>query len=176
MLHVLDSIPTTLRHLIALLGFLLPTLSLSANTFSQARPEEVIAQSSQLLQETMAQPLSKVPQAMIENASGVAIIPNVVKGSFIVGARHGKGVLFVREPNGTWHAPVFISLTGGNIGWQVGVQSSDIILVFKTPRSIQGILNGKLTLGADVAAAAGPVGREGGIGLLNVSDRGLFFV
>jgi lipid-binding SYLF domain-containing protein len=164
MLHVLDSIPTTLRHLIALLGFLLPTLSLSANTFGQTRPEEVIAQSSQLLQETMAQPLSKVPQAMIENASGVAIIPNVVKGSFIVGARHGKGVLFVREPNGTWHAPVFISLTGGNIGWQVGVQSSDIILVFKTPRSIQGILNGKLTLGADVAAAAGPVGREGGIG------------
>ncbi len=164
MLQAIDSMPTTFKHLIAILGLFFATLNLSEKTLGQARPEEVIAQSSQLLQETMAQPLSKVPQAMIENASGVAIIPNVVKGSFIVGARHGKGVLFVREPNGTWHAPVFISLTGGNIGWQVGVQSSDIILVFKTPRSIQGILNGKLTLGADVAAAAGPVGREGGIG------------
>ena len=130
----------------------------------QSKPDAVIAQASQLLTETMNQPLAKVPRAMIENAHGVAIIPNVVKGSFIVGARHGKGVLFVREPNGTWHAPVFITLTGGNIGWQVGVQSSDIILVFKTDRSIQGVLNGKLTLGADVAAAAGPVGRSGGIG------------
>jgi lipid-binding SYLF domain-containing protein len=132
--------------------------------YAQHRPEEVIAQSSQLLTETMSQPLGKVPRSMIENAHGVAIIPNVVKGSFIVGARHGKGVLFVREPNGTWHAPVFISLTGGNIGWQVGVQSSDIILVFKTDKSIQGVLNGKLTLGADVSAAAGPVGRSGGVG------------
>lgn len=128
------------------------------------RPEETIAAASLLLSETMAKPMARVPQSLIENAHGVAIIPNVVKGSFIVGARHGKGVLLVKEPNGTWHAPVFVSLTGGNIGWQVGVQSSDIILVFKTQRSIQNILNGKLTLGADVAAAAGPVGREGAVG------------
>ena len=80
-----------------------------AMLYGQSRPDEVISQSSQLLTETMSQPLSKVPRAMIENAHGVAIIPNVVKGSFIVGARHGKGVLFVREPNGTWHAPVFIT-------------------------------------------------------------------
>ncbi|MFN7626397.1 MAG: lipid-binding SYLF domain-containing protein [Pirellula sp.] len=130
---------------------------------AQMRPDEVIAQSAQLLDETMAQAIARVPQSLVENASGVAIIPNGVKGSLIVGARHGKGVLLVKEPNGTWHAPVFVSLTGGNIGWQVGVQSSDIILVFKTPRSIQGILNGKLTLGADAAAAAGPVGREGAV-------------
>jgi lipid-binding SYLF domain-containing protein len=146
----------------ALIGLL--SIQLTGFCHGQSRPDEIVAQSSQLLTETMSQPLAKVPRAMIENAHGVAIIPNVVKGSFIVGARHGKGVLFVREPNGTWHAPVFITLTGGNIGWQVGVQSSDIILVFKTDRSIQGVLNGKLTLGADVAAAAGPVGRSGGVG------------
>ncbi|MFM7927714.1 MAG: lipid-binding SYLF domain-containing protein, partial [Pirellula sp.] len=158
---------TTIRWLQSI-AYMLVTATLAplfpATLMGQMRPDEVIAQSSQLLTETMSQPLAKVPRAMIENAHGVAIIPNVVKGSFIVGARHGKGVLFVREPNGTWHAPVFITLTGGNIGWQVGVQSSDIILVFKTDRSIQGVLNGKLTLGADVAAAAGPVGRSGGVG------------
>jgi hypothetical protein len=90
----------------------------------------------------------------------VAIIPNVIKGSFVVGARHGRGLLMIREADGIWRAPVFVTLTGGNFGWQIGVQSSDIILVFKTPKSVQGILSGKLTLGADAAAAAGPVGRQ----------------
>lgn len=95
---------------------------------------------------------------MLANCHGVAIVPNVVKGGFIVGVRHGKGLLFVRDPNGLWHAPVFITLTGGNVGWQAGLQSSDIVLVFKTARSVNGILSGKLTLGGDASAAAGPLG------------------
>lgn len=136
---------------------------LSTHASAQSWQETAVAQSRQLLDETMAKSIAKIPQAMVSDASGVALIPNVVKGGFIVGARFGRGVLMVREPNGTWHAPVFITLTGGNVGWQAGVQSSDIILVFKTPRSIQGVLNGKVTLGADVAAAAGPVGRQGGV-------------
>jgi lipid-binding SYLF domain-containing protein len=107
--------------------------------------------------------MSRIPQSMLADAYGVAIVPNVLKGGFVVGARFGRGLLFVREPDGIWHAPVFITLTGGNIGWQVGVQSSDIILVFKTSKSVQGILSGKLTLGADAAAAAGPIGRQGAI-------------
>jgi lipid-binding SYLF domain-containing protein len=129
----------------------------------QSWQEQAVAQSKQLLDETMARALSRIPQAMLTDAHGVALIPNVVKGGFIVGARFGRGVLMIREPNGSWHAPVFITLTGGNVGWQAGVQSSDIILVFKSPRSIQGVLNGKVTLGADMAAAAGPVGRQGGV-------------
>lgn len=126
--------------------------------------EETVRAATVVLSDTMAMPLNRIPQAMLANAHGVAIIPNVIKGGFIVGARHGRGLLFVRDPGGAWHAPVFVSLTGGNIGWQIGVQSSDIILVFRTERSIQGVLSGKLTLGADAAAAAGPVGRQGSIG------------
>ncbi|WP_231615442.1 lipid-binding SYLF domain-containing protein [Novipirellula artificiosorum] len=125
----------------------------------QVAEEQVIQAATVVLTETMATPGNQIPQAMLENASGVAIIPNVIKGSFIIGARHGRGLLFVRENDGIWHAPVFVTLTGGNVGWQVGVQSSDIILVFKTPRSIQGLLAGKLTIGGDASAAAGPVGR-----------------
>ncbi|WP_153555942.1 lipid-binding SYLF domain-containing protein [Roseimaritima sediminicola] len=138
-------------------------LAPSSTASAQHQEQRTIQLASVVLNEAMATPGNRIPQSMLADAHGVAIIPNVVKGSFIVGARHGRGVLFVREPSGIWHAPVFISVTGGNIGWQVGVQSSDIVLVFKTARSIQGILDGKLTLGADVAAAAGPVGRQGGI-------------
>jgi lipid-binding SYLF domain-containing protein len=152
-----------LRSIIIALGSLLACAGWTNPSHADQRPDEVIANATLLLNETMSKPMARVPQSLMENSHGVAIIPNVVKGSFIVGARYGKGVLFVKDPNGTWHAPVFVSLTGGNIGWQVGVQSSDIILVFKSERSIQNILNGKLTLGADVAAAAGPVGREGAV-------------
>jgi hypothetical protein len=66
----------------------------------------------------------------------------------------------VREENGSWRAPTFLTLTGGSIGWQIGAQSSDIVLVFKTQKSVEGLLSGKFTLGADAAVAAGPVGRR----------------
>lgn len=127
---------------------------------AQYLEEETVQAASIVFNETMATPGYQIPQAMLADAHGVAIIPNVIKGSFVVGARHGRGLLFIREANGIWHAPVFITLTGGNIGWQVGLKSSDIILVFKTPNSVQNILSGKLTLGADVAVAAGPIGRQ----------------
>lgn len=131
---------------------------------AQYLEEGTVQAAAAVFNETMATPMNRIPQAMLADAHGVAIIPNVIKGSFVVGARRGRGLLFVREPDGVWHAPVFITLVGGNIGWQVGVQSSDIILVFKTPKSVQGILSGKLTIGADAAAAAGPLGRQGSIG------------
>ncbi|WP_246146785.1 lipid-binding SYLF domain-containing protein [Rubripirellula lacrimiformis] len=138
-------------------------ISTSATVSGQTPQDQTVLASAAVLNEVLVGPLSKIPHAMLNDAYGVAIIPNVIKGGFIVGARHGRGLLFVRQDGGVWHAPVFITLTGGNIGWQVGVQSSDIVLVFKTERSIQNILTGKLTLGADAAAAAGPVGRQGSV-------------
>lgn len=140
----------------------LTALSLGSARIASAQSSEelTVHAAGVVLNETMATAGHQIPQTMLADAYGVAIIPNVIKGSFVVGARHGRGVLVLREASGVWHAPVFITLTGGNIGWQVGLQSSDIVLVFKTPRSVQGILSGKLTLGADAALAAGPVGRQ----------------
>lgn len=129
----------------------------------QTTEDQTVQAAAMVLSETVAKPLGNVPAWMLSDCHGVAIIPNVIKGGFIVGARRGHGVLLIRDPDGTWHAPVFVTLTGGNIGWQAGVQASDIILVFKTSRSIQGILAGKLTLGGDASAAAGPVGRVAGV-------------
>jgi len=132
----------------------------SSPALAQVNEDAVVQNAIVVLDQAMSMPGKAIPQAMLKDAQGVAIIPNVIKGGLIVGARHGNGVLVTRDANGQWQAPVFISLTGGNIGWQIGVQASDLVLVFKTQQSIQGILNGKFTIGADASAAAGPVGRQ----------------
>jgi len=144
----------------ALLLPLLLGLLFAPTAFGQGKEEEAVRASIEVLQEIMTVPAEKIPQRMLAGAEGVAIIPKVIKGGFIIGARHGNGTLLIRDENRGWHAPVFVSLTGGSIGWQVGVQSTDVILVFKTKKSVQGILSGKFTLGVDAAAAAGPVGRQ----------------
>lgn len=151
-----------LRNRLCLLAFaaILSVFQPTQTTQAQQMEAATVQAATAVLNESMATPGHRIPQAMLADAYGVAIIPNVIKGSFVIGARHGRGLLFIREADGIWHAPVFVSLTGGNIGWQIGVQSSDIILVFKTQKSVQGILSGKLTIGADAAAAAGPVGRQ----------------
>ncbi|MEJ2698835.1 MAG: lipid-binding SYLF domain-containing protein [Desulfuromonadales bacterium] len=113
-----------------------------------------------VMQQIMSVPENAIPPELLKNAYGIAIIPGVIKAGFIVGGRYGTGVLAVREKSGNWSPPTFISLYGGSIGWQIGASSTDIILVFKTPRSVEGIMHGKYTLGADVAVAAGPVGRS----------------
>ncbi|HBJ37418.1 MAG TPA: Ysc84 actin-binding domain protein [Planctomycetaceae bacterium] len=155
-----------IHSVIALLSFaFVSILSTVANAqgfpaVDQSRQEAVVRSSITVLNEIMAIPLSGIPTSMLADAQGVAIIPNVIRGGFVVGARHGRGVLLVREQSGLWHAPVFITLTGGNIGWQAGVQSTDVVLVFRSRRSVDGIMAGKFTIGADAAAAAGPVGRQ----------------
>jgi lipid-binding SYLF domain-containing protein len=113
-----------------------------------------------VLEEIMAIPEEGIPPALLNNAKGIAIIPGVVKAGFILGGRHGSGILVVRDSQNGWSNPSFVTLTGGSIGWQVGVQSADIILVFKSKRSIDNIMKGKFTLGADASVAAGPVGRQ----------------
>lgn len=126
----------------------------------ESRENEIVNQSISVLGEIMSVPATAIPTNMLHDAYAVAIIPNVLKGSFVIGARHGRGTLVVRDANLGWHAPIFINLTGGNIGWQVGVQRTDVVLVFKTEQSVQGLLSGKFTLGADAGIAAGPVGRQ----------------
>lgn len=131
-----------------------------AALLAQSKPESIVQNSSSVLREIMEVPMQGIPKSMLADAEGIAVIPNVIKGGFVIGARFGSGVLLVRAEDGSWHAPVFINLTGGNIGWQAGVQATDVVLVFKTKKSVEGILQGKFTIGADAAAAAGPVGRQ----------------
>jgi lipid-binding SYLF domain-containing protein len=120
----------------------------------------VVDGATQVLNEIMATPARQIPVALLADAKAIAIIPNLVKGGFVIGVRHGRGVVVVRDENGAWKAPVFATLTGGSFGYQVGLQATDVILVFKTRNSVKGLMRGKFTLGLDAAVAAGPVGRE----------------
>jgi lipid-binding SYLF domain-containing protein len=114
-----------------------------------------IDESIAVLEQLVSIPEKGIPPALLSNAGGIAIIPGVIKAGFILGGRYGTGVLLLHEKGGGWSNPVFISLTGGSVGWQIGVESIDIILVFKSKRSIESILKGKFTLGADASVAAG---------------------
>jgi lipid-binding SYLF domain-containing protein len=121
---------------------------------------EKVLLASAILDEIMKIPETGIPPSLLANAAGIAIIPNVLKVGIVVGGRFGSGILMLRNSQGQWSNPSFISLAGGSFGWQIGAQSTDVILVFKSKRSIEGIMNGKFTLGADAAVAAGPVGRS----------------
>jgi len=126
------------------------------------RDGDIIATAGEILDSFGNLQLRGIPPALLKDAQGVAIIPHVIKAGFVIGGRHGRGVILVRGADGVWGKPLFLTLSGGSIGWQVGVQSTDLVLVFKTRSSLDRILEGKgkLTLGADAAVAAGPLGRQ----------------
>lgn len=122
--------------------------------------EERVSAATDVIDQLLRIPEQSVPDVLLSRAYAVAVVPNVVKIGFGLGARRGKGVLVVRQDNGSWSNPAFVTLTGGSFGWQIGAQSTDIILVFKTREGVDNISKGKLTLGADASIAAGPVGRH----------------
>ena len=150
--------------LAGLLSLLLaPALSpthLKATHLQAAEPSHTIESAQTTLGEIMAIPASQIPAKLLQEAEAVAIIPNVVKIGFVAGVRRGQGVVVIKDQDGDWGLPTFVTLTGGSIGWQAGAQSTDVILVFTTRRSIEGLMKGKFTLGADAAVSAGPVGRQ----------------
>jgi SH3 domain-containing YSC84-like protein 1 len=129
-------------------------------SWAQSVQDQTVQTATSVLDEIMQVPTSSIPQALLADAHGLAIIPGVIKGGFVVGVRFGRGVVMVRDEQGAWRPPAFVSLTGGSVGWQAGLQATDVILVFRTAKSVKGLMNGKFTIGADAAAAAGPVGRQ----------------
>jgi lipid-binding SYLF domain-containing protein len=143
------------RLLLASLVLLLPAMAAHAED-----PPLVRAQNSvRVLKEIMEAPDKSIPQDLLKDAKAIAVIPDLLKVGFVFGGRRGEGLISVKAPDGTWSNPSFITMTGGSVGFQAGVSSTDVILVFRTQRGVDSIVNGKFTLGADAAAAAGPVGR-----------------
>jgi len=149
------------RYAILPAGVLACLLFLPATLLSaQAAEVGQIEDAKLAFEDITAIPEKTIPEFLLRDAVGIAIIPSVVKVGFIFGGEYGKGVLLLQDENGGWSNPIFITLSGGSIGWQIGAQSADFVLVFKTKRSVDGILRGNFTLGVDVAAAAGPLGRR----------------
>ena len=135
-------------------------LLLAIPAMAATREERRVADAADVLDQLVRIPERNIPPALLSRAYAVAVIPNVVKVGFGIGVRRGRGIIVVRQDDNSWSNPAFITMTGGSIGWQVGAQSTDVILVFRTRKGVENIANGKLTLGADASVAAGPVGRH----------------
>jgi SH3 domain-containing YSC84-like protein 1 len=121
--------------------------------------DQVVLNATGVLAQTMTMQ-SGIPQNLLAGAQGIVIVPNMIRGAFIFGAQYGRGVLLVRNPQGGWQAPRMVTMAGGSFGYQIGVQATDLVLVFRTPQSVANLLAGTLKLGVDASAAAGPIGRQ----------------
>jgi lipid-binding SYLF domain-containing protein len=132
------------------------------------------AESAQVLTEIMKIPENSIPEELMARAHGIAVIPHVVKGAFGLGGQWGKGLMSQRREDGNWSTPAFVEIGGGSFGLQIGVQASDVVLVFTDETGIKGLLKSKLKLGADASATAGPVGRKAEVGTDAALRSGVF--
>ncbi|MGH9758296.1 MAG: lipid-binding SYLF domain-containing protein [Candidatus Acidiferrales bacterium] len=144
--------------------FGLPTLlnSKTAWADSKSKDESRLENAGQALQEIMNIP-DNIPQSIIDKADCVIVIPSVLKAAFIVGGSYGRGAMTCRSGKdfrGPWSAPTMMALEGGSFGFQIGGQATDFVLLVMNQRGASAILSSKVKLGADAAAAAGPVGRN----------------
>jgi lipid-binding SYLF domain-containing protein len=135
------------------------TATLSSFAQDKAKIEERLTSAQVVMNEIMATPDKGIPRSILSGATCVTVIPAYKKGAFVVGAQYGQGVATCRTPHG-WSAPVFVKLEGGSFGWQIGGQSTDLVLIAMNQNGLQDMLKNKVKLGADAAASAGPVGRN----------------
>jgi SH3 domain-containing YSC84-like protein 1 len=146
--------------------FLMMTLVLSLSArASSNREDDVhrIEDSAQIFQEILGAPDKAIPQDLLESAKCIAIIPAEKKLAFMVGGNYGKGLVTCRGVK-SWSPPLFLAVSGGSFGFQIGGSSTDLILVFRGRRGLQTLLSDKFKIGGDVSAAAGPVGRSASAG------------
>ena len=115
----------------------------------------------QVLRDLTAQPDDRIPQYLLDRAEAIVVIPNMIRGGFVVGAKHGKGIISARERStGRWSPPSFVEMTGGSVGWQIGAQSVDLVLLVMNDEGVRRVLDDRFTLGGDLSIAAGPIGRS----------------
>lgn len=136
----------------------------NAGTKSSEEHDKAVARlddGGKILNQLITAPDNGIPQDVLDNAKCVAVIPSMIKGGFIFGAEHGRGVATCRTNKG-WSAPAFFVATGGNWGAQIGGQATDLVMLIMNENGMNQLLNSKFKIGADASAAAGPVGREAG--------------
>ena len=162
------------RHRIICAAILLVLVTLTAAAHAQyaatQNPTEVtVIDATNAFAQAMMMQDNQIPRSILANAQGIAIVPGLLRGAFVVGLQHGRGVLVVRDARGAWQAPRMIEVAGGSFGYQIGVQAADTILVFRTPQSVNNLMRGTIKVGVDASAAAGPLGRQASAG----TDLGL---
>ena len=136
---------------------LMCSLTWALNDESSANKE--LEQAANVIQQ-MTTGTAGIPDSVLRGAKCIAVVPHMVKGAFIVGAQHGRGVATCRSSSG-WSAPAPFELSGGSIGLQAGGQSSDVVLMVMNQDGMAQLMSGHFKVGADASVAAGPVGRSG---------------
>jgi SH3 domain-containing YSC84-like protein 1 len=142
--------------------FVLAMLSLGTLCWAGSAREDAterLTNATSVMHEIMGMPDKGIPEEVLEHAKCVAVIPHMVKGGFIFGAKGGKGVATCRTANG-WSAPAFITISGGSWGLQIGVEAVDVVMIFQNDKAMQRLLSSNFQVGGDASAAAGPVGRH----------------
>lgn len=132
-------------------------LTTSAN--AQEKQEEKISAATQVLQD-FGKMKESIPAELLKVTEGIIVVPKLINAGFVLAGKRGKGIAMVKLEDGTWSNPVFVTITGGSVGFQAGVQSVDLVLIFKSRETLQDIGKGSFTLGGDISVTAGPVGRN----------------
>jgi lipid-binding SYLF domain-containing protein len=145
---------------------LLLTLIVSLCSFSFAKDEdkeskaaERVQAAATVLNEIQGAPDKGIPQEVLGSAECVAVVPSMLKGGFVVGAKYGRGLASCRTEKG-WSAPAFFVVTGGSFGFQIGGQAVDLVMLIMNKDGMKHLLTSQFALGADASVAAGPVGRH----------------
>jgi len=133
---------------------------ISSFTFASESAASRADAAATVLNEIMAAPDNGIPVEILDSAKCVAVVPNLVKGGFVVGGSHGRGMATCKLSNGSWTPPAPLTMTGGSIGFQIGLQGADLIMMIMNDRGMQALLTNNFKIGADASAAAGPVGRH----------------
>lgn len=147
---------------LSLAALTIATLATTARpAAAQSDEQKRLTESVEVLQTLVRTPDDAIPEYILDRAEAIVVIPSLVKGGFIIGAQHGKGIMSVRDrATNTWSAPGFVALTGGSFGWQIGVQSVDLVLLVMNREGVKSLLDSEFKLGANASVAAGPVGRS----------------
>lgn len=124
---------------------------------------ERLRMSSDVLHSIMDAPDKGIPEEVVSGAKCIVVVPHLVKGGFIVGGEHGRGIATCRTPEG-WSAPAFVSIGGGSFGLQIGVEGVDLVMLVMNDQGLQHLLSSKFKIGGDASASAGPVGRHASAG------------
>src|SRR5882672_2167747 len=145
--------------LLTLTAALFCSLAFAADDEKETKATDRLQAASDVLDEIQSAPDSGIPQEVLGSAECVAVVPSLLKGGFIVGGRFGRGLASCRTPKG-WSAPAFFTVKGGSVGFQIGGQAVDLVMLIMNNDGMQHLLSSQFSLGADASVAAGPVGRH----------------
>ena len=148
------------RRLLPVLAVLFAAATLGINAQNAEDEIKRLNNATTVLDEIMGAADKAVPRSVMEKAEGIAVFPSLIKAGIGIGGQRGHGVLSVRNKNGGWSNPAFLTITGGSIGAQFGVQAIDLVLVINNQRGLEHLVKNQFKVGADAGVAAGPVGRE----------------